>query len=142
VESIHSYCYFRQNKKLQYLIRWKGYPESNNMWEPANSIHASDLVKVYKQRTTRDDINSDPNNSSCSITLSPLLSTWQPGSLEPHPHCQQLVPSTYTSSIQHTSTHKPLPIDLTTPLALHYIPLSWLYSRVLYSPHSYSCPQA
>jgi hypothetical protein len=73
VESIHSHCYFGQNKKLQYLIQWKGYPKSNNTWEPADSIHTPDLVKAYKQRITTVGINSNPNNLSHSITLFPLL---------------------------------------------------------------------
>src|SRR6266850_4061678 len=34
---------------LQYLIKWKGYPESDNTWEDANQIHAPDLIKLYHQ---------------------------------------------------------------------------------------------
>jgi hypothetical protein len=32
---------------LQYLIKWKGYPHSDNTWEPANQVHAPDLTKSY-----------------------------------------------------------------------------------------------
>ena len=88
VESIKAHRYFGRNKRLQFLVRWKGYPESDNTWEPADSVHAPDLVKEYKQRTPGFCINSNPNNSSRSITLHPL---WHPrlthtGSLEPYPH--------------------------------------------------------
>jgi len=38
---------FRRLKHLQYLIKWKGYPESDNSWEPADQVHAPDLVKHY-----------------------------------------------------------------------------------------------
>src|SRR5713226_1935746 len=34
---------------LQYFVKWKGYPESNNTWEPAQNIHAPDLLKKYHQ---------------------------------------------------------------------------------------------
>ena len=95
VESIKAHCYFGRNKRLQFLIRWKGYLESDNTWEPADSVHTPDLVKEYKQRTPNFRINNDPNNSSRSITLHPL---WPPhlthtGSLEPYPnHPRHLVP--------------------------------------------------
>ena len=48
VESICSHWYFGQNKKLQFLIWWKGYTPSDDTWEPADTIHAPDLVKEYK----------------------------------------------------------------------------------------------
>ena len=69
VESIKAHCYFGWNKKLQFLIQWKGYLESDNTWEPTDSVHAPDLVEEYKQRTPSFCLNSDPINSSCSITL-------------------------------------------------------------------------
>ena len=86
VESIHSHQYFGRNKKLQFLIRWKGYTPSNDTWEPADSVHAPELVKEYKQRTPRFRISSDPNSSSHPITFFSLWHPSQPGSLEPHPH--------------------------------------------------------
>jgi hypothetical protein len=37
------------NKKgIQYLIKWKGYPDSENSWLPASQMkHAADLVKKF-----------------------------------------------------------------------------------------------
>ena len=141
VESIRSHQYFGRNKKLQFLIRWKGYTPSNDTWEPADSVHAPDLVKEYKQRTPGFHINSSPNNSSRSITLSPLWQTSQPGSLEPDPHCSRhLVPSSFTTSTQSTSTRRPLPTDPTSFLALHYAQVPRVHSRESYSPHLHSRP--
>ena len=34
-------------KKKQYLIKWKGYSATHNSWEPAENIHAPELVKRY-----------------------------------------------------------------------------------------------
>jgi len=48
VERIVAHQQFGQSKKLQYLIKWKGYPESNNTWEPADQVHAPLIVKHYK----------------------------------------------------------------------------------------------
>ncbi len=44
VERIITHRTFGRSKNLQYLIKWKGYPESDNSWEPADQIHAPDLV--------------------------------------------------------------------------------------------------
>ena len=35
-----------QNKKLHYLIRWKGYSNTHDTWEPENNVeHAQELIK-------------------------------------------------------------------------------------------------
>jgi Chromo (CHRromatin Organisation MOdifier) domain len=52
VEQIRSHQTWGRHKTLQYLIKWKGYPESNNTWEDANQIHAPMLIKLYHQTNT------------------------------------------------------------------------------------------
>jgi hypothetical protein len=47
VETMRSHRYFGQQKKLQYLLKWKGYPKSDNTWEPADQVHAPQYVKQY-----------------------------------------------------------------------------------------------
>src|SRR6266705_3201041 len=47
VEQIRSHRRHGQARTLQYLIKWKGYPESDNTWEPADQVHAPELVKAY-----------------------------------------------------------------------------------------------
>ncbi len=47
VERIVTHWEFGRSKRLQYLIKWKGYPESDNTWEPADQVHAPQLVKHY-----------------------------------------------------------------------------------------------
>jgi len=44
VESILASRCYRHKKGLQYLIKWIGYLESENSWEPAENIHALKLV--------------------------------------------------------------------------------------------------
>ncbi len=48
VEQIVAHQHFGQLKQLQYLIKWKGYPESDNTWEPADQVHAPQLIKLYQ----------------------------------------------------------------------------------------------
>ena len=47
VEQIKAHRSFGRSKHLQYLIKWKGYPESNNTWEDAIDIHAPNLIKQH-----------------------------------------------------------------------------------------------
>jgi hypothetical protein len=48
VECIMGHRNMGRGKKLQYLIKWKGYPDSDNTWEPATQIHTPDLIKQYQ----------------------------------------------------------------------------------------------
>ena len=45
VEQIKAHRSFGRSKHLQYLIKWKGYPESDNTWENTTDIHTPDLTK-------------------------------------------------------------------------------------------------
>jgi Chromo (CHRromatin Organisation MOdifier) domain len=58
VEQICAYQKWGHQKALQYLIKWKGYPKSDNTWENANQIHAPALIKLYHQTSTSDSIKA------------------------------------------------------------------------------------
>ena len=44
VESILASRHYGRKEGLQYLIKWVGYPEAENSWEPAENIQAPKLV--------------------------------------------------------------------------------------------------
>jgi hypothetical protein len=45
-----------QGCKLHFLVKWKGYPMSDNLWEKAEDVHAEELVQeFYAQRKTNKD---------------------------------------------------------------------------------------
>jgi hypothetical protein len=50
VEQIKAHQSFGRSKHLQYLIKWKGYPKSDNTWEDTTDMHAPELTKQYHKR--------------------------------------------------------------------------------------------
>jgi len=58
VEQICNHWHFGCNRTLQYLIHWKGYPNSDDMWEPAADVHAPDLIKAYHKGTPLEGIKA------------------------------------------------------------------------------------
>ena len=58
MEQIRNHQYSGRNRTLQYLIHWKGYPDSDNTWESAADTHALDLVKAYHKGTPLDSIKA------------------------------------------------------------------------------------
>jgi hypothetical protein len=53
VEAICNHRHFRRSCALQYLIKWQGYPKSDNTWEPMGDVHAPDLLKDYHWRSIK-----------------------------------------------------------------------------------------
>jgi len=58
VEQIRNHRYSGRNRTLQYLIHWKGYPDSDDTWELAADTHAPDLVKAYHKGTPLESIKT------------------------------------------------------------------------------------
>jgi hypothetical protein len=52
IESILMARPTRNRKSTQYLVKWKGYPESENSWLPEKELsHAQELLMEFKRRT-------------------------------------------------------------------------------------------
>src|SRR6266851_7122962 len=71
VEAIRAHRY--QRRKLQYLIKWKGYPESDNTWEPTDNICAPQLTKKYHVTHPLEDKRTTVQARTISPTSQP---TW------------------------------------------------------------------
>ena len=37
----------RRHNQLQYLVRWKGFSEAHDSWEPTAHVHADHLIEAY-----------------------------------------------------------------------------------------------
>ena len=40
--------------KVEYLLKWKGYPSDENNWEPENSLDCPKLLQEYERNRARE----------------------------------------------------------------------------------------
>jgi len=73
VKAIINHHFYSQGRQLQYLIKWKGYPHSNNTWEPVSNLHTNDLLSAYHCKHPLGD------KSKCKVQVC-TLSNWTPQS--------------------------------------------------------------
>jgi hypothetical protein len=110
VERIIGMRHFGRNKKLQYKVRWKGYSETHDSWEPVDNINAPELLEEYHRETwtiiRAIHINTTPLLEETTEPTSPLL---------PHSQPPQKLPSSQTMSSS-SSTNNELPF-----YCLHYL---------------------
>src|SRR5258708_29669240 len=55
VEKIVNHRHTGRARTLQYLVKWIGYPEADNTWEPADQVHAPQLVNTYHRQQPLED---------------------------------------------------------------------------------------
>jgi hypothetical protein len=56
VETVLASRRFGRRKKLQYLVKWKGYPDSDNQWINKEDVFADDAIREFK--------NSNPDQET------------------------------------------------------------------------------
>src|SRR5216683_1542915 len=71
VKAIWAHRY--QRHKLQYLIKWKGYPESDNTWEPEDNVQATQLIRKHHMTHPLEDKRVTEQARTVSLTSQP---TW------------------------------------------------------------------
>jgi len=81
VEKILDLRHFGRRRRLQYLVKWKGYPNSDNQWVNKD-IFAEDAIREFEEsnsaivphkRRGRKAQNNIPHSSAKSSSTSPLL---------------------------------------------------------------------
>jgi len=129
VEQICNHRYFRRNRTLQYLIHWKGYPDSDDTWELVADTHAPDLVKAYHKGTPLEGIKAG------------RLSPQNPISLHPgyQPRTSWLGRSSLDTTSDSTLTNLPsLPTSFTP---IHHPQIHRVPPWTTYPSHSRPCSQ-
>ncbi len=56
VEKVINHRHAGRARTLQYLVKWIGYPEADNTWEPADQVHAPQLIKAYSELRKRCNV--------------------------------------------------------------------------------------
>ena len=63
----------RWRNQLQFLVRWKGFSEAHDSWEPAKDVHADELVDdFYKRHPAAIRFTSTPIIRSLNMSTTPL----------------------------------------------------------------------
>src|SRR5712671_7832429 len=121
VETIINHRFFGRRKTLQYLIRWKGYPSSDNTWEPVDNVHAPEIVKQYHQRCPLEDKSKKKSSKVNSISTASLfpLQLWLSlkKSSKPPLSSTSSPPPTVQLRTTVTSTRTPTPFSPSDALA-------------------------
>ena len=100
VEQIHNHRRHGRSRMLQYLIKWKGSPESDNTWEPADQVLAPDLLREYHKHRPLSGIKANQLTVQC-----PQHPPW-------------ILPNRSTSSaLSYARPHSPLTSSTTLNLA-------------------------
>src|SRR5882762_9395429 len=75
VEHVISSRQFGRGRQVQYLVKWKGYPNSDNQWIKWQDVNAPDLIAEY-QRENTDAVTHIRRgwNHDGSITIPPFSS--------------------------------------------------------------------
>ncbi len=68
VEKILDSQQFGRRRKRQYLIKWKGYPDSDNEWVDKRDIHAPEAIREFENQNPAAKAHINRGNASKSLT--------------------------------------------------------------------------
>ena len=83
VEKVLDVRHYGRKKTRQYLVKWKGYPDSDNEWVSQKDMSADEAIREYEERLgdkrepnrTKDRIRHLMSSSPVSVTSSPSTPT-------------------------------------------------------------------
>ena len=116
----------RYQRQVQYLIRWKGFSEAHDSWEPADHIHVDELIQEFYKRYPKAIQNTITQTSVFirRTTMSTLpLAEHIANAPSPLSLAERLAESpTYVPSSPITMEDSLVPIDTCPPSRAHSEP--------------------
>ena len=115
----------RYRRQVQYLVRWKGFSEAHDSWEPASNVYADALIKEFYKRHPK----AIQNTTTIPITIRTTTMSTLPlverieGAPSPLSLAERLAESpSYIPSSPITTEDSLVPIDTRPPSRAHSEP--------------------
>ena len=70
------------NRKIQYLVKWMGYPDSDNQWLDADQVTADDAIREFKKRRPNAVVHLRRTATGNPLIDFPLMSSPTPSTIE------------------------------------------------------------
>ena len=71
-----------RNRKIQYLVKWVGYPDSDNQWLDADQLTADDAIREFKERRPNAVTHIRRTRTGNPLIDFPLMSSPTPSTIE------------------------------------------------------------
>src|SRR5712672_3410425 len=86
VEQVLGKCHFGRGKKIQYLVRWKGYSPAHDQWIDQRNLHADELISEYNRKQVPQRSIRTPRRKHTDTIHSLLLLPPVPSKKTPQPN--------------------------------------------------------
>ena len=63
VEKVLDQRHFGRRRKLQYLVKWKGYPNSENQWVDSTDVFADEAIREFQNSNSASSIHKSKRKS-------------------------------------------------------------------------------
>ena len=71
-----------RNRKIQYLVKWVGYPDSDNQWLDADQVTADDAIREFKRKRPNAVTHLRRSTTGNPLIDFPLMSSPTPSTIE------------------------------------------------------------